>query len=498
MKSTRQNMKASGSDEGVGERTAAPGARTYLRLDILTAVAVVIGLVLVLATSRARRTEQFLAQLRAKGEKLTYRELTGGDSAITNPAPQVVTNAANAFEALDYSASDLDFSFFPRPGRMRVAWKQAAVPDKRPGKTVRWEELANYLQRASEPLEALREVLTTAPPEWGRRTNHSQASLQNFSSIDCARWLCAATISELHANQLELALRDLEVLGALVRADTLDYSLISAIVRTGVGHLGLWATWQAGQAEGWSDQQLERLQRTWADLDLPEAVEHGLLGERVCGIGYWEQFRRSDRRQVMGLFTGSPQARGSYKTALRLWVAWPAYKITSMDADEVLYLDTMGGAIDEARQIRAHRPWDRRKSKAAFAARINQTTRPLTRWRYTLSGAFLPNYTEVLEHAVRTETLRQLTLTAIAIKRYHLRHHSPPPDLAALVPEFLKSPTYDPMSGGPLRYRPGENGEFLLYSIGEDGQDDGGDPRPSAGSKLDLWEGRDAVFPSAE
>ena len=96
---------------------------------------------------------------------------------------------------------------------------------------------------------------------------------------------------------------------------------------------------------------------------------------------------------------------------------------------------------------------------------------------------------------MRAETLRQLTLTAIAIRRYQLCQGLLPPELASLTPQYLKTPTYDPMSGGSLRYRPGQNGDFLLYSVGEDGQDNGGEPQPISGDKPDLWEGRDAVWP---
>jgi hypothetical protein len=40
---------------------------------------------------------------------------------------------------------------------------------------------------------------------------------------------------------------------------------------------------------------------------------------------------------------------------------------------------------------------------------------------------------------------------------------------------------------------------FLLYSVGEDGRDDGGDPTPQEAKKRyrQIWDGRDAVWPSA-
>jgi hypothetical protein len=56
------------------------------------------------------------------------------------------------------------------------------------------------------------------------------------------------------------------------------------------------------------------------------------------------------------------------------------------------------------------------------------------------------------------------------------------------------------MSGKPLLYhlRPGEH-DFLLYSVGEDGKDDGGDPAQQSNKKSyrQIWDGRDAVWPSA-
>jgi hypothetical protein len=44
------------------------------------------------------------------------------------------------------------------------------------------------------------------------------------------------------------------------------------------------------------------------------------------------------------------------------------------------------------------------------------------------------------------------------------------------VPEFLSSVPLDPVDGEPLRYRRNGDGTFLLYSVGENGVDDGGDP----------------------
>jgi hypothetical protein len=74
------------------------------------------------------------------------------------------------------------------------------------------------------------------------------------------------------------------------------------------------------------------------------------------------------------------------------------------------------------------------------------------------------------------EVAKQATVTAVALKRYQLNHGNYPVDLNSLVPEFLPAVPLDPVDGQPLRYRPSADGTFLLYSVGENGKDDGGDP----------------------
>jgi len=137
------------------------------------------------------------------------------------------------------------------------------------------------------------------------------------------------------------------------------------------------------------------------------------------------------------------------------------------------------------------------------------------------------------------EIQRRLTVTAIALKRYQLRHGKYPADLAALTPEFIREVPLDPMDGKPLRYRllkgrqdvaqpprlfyslppppttvsngkaqPGaavphnESEEtFVLYSVGGNRQDDGGDPMRLSPNLLETvcdWPmmlGRDIVWP---
>ena len=99
---------------------------------------------------------------------------------------------------------------------------------------------------------------------------------------------------------------------------------------------------------------------------------------------------------------------------------------------------------------------------------------------------------------MRAETERSLVLTAIALTRYALRHGGLPESLSALVPQFLPSVPADYMDGQPLRFRREPGGSFVLYSVGEDGKDDGGDTslRPGKTNLRIFWERKDVVWPA--
>ena len=101
----------------------------------------------------------------------------------------------------------------------------------------------------------------------------------------------------------------------------------------------------------------------------------------------------------------------------------------------------------------------------------------------------------VFDKVMKVETTKQMTVTAIALKRYQLKHGNYPPHLNSLVPEFVSQVPLDPVDGQPLRYRRNPDGTFLLYSVGENGRDDGGNPSLKKGvtSTDYYWQDLDAL-----
>ena len=95
---------------------------------------------------------------------------------------------------------------------------------------------------------------------------------------------------------------------------------------------------------------------------------------------------------------------------------------------------------------------------------------------HSLASESIATLTEVVRKVMQVEVAKHAVMTAISLKRYQLKHETYPADLNSLVPEFLPAVPLDPVDGQLLRYRRNADGTFLLYSVGENGADDGGNP----------------------
>jgi hypothetical protein len=69
-----------------------------------------------------------------------------------------------------------------------------------------------------------------------------------------------------------------------------------------------------------------------------------------------------------------------------------------------------------------------------------------------------------------------LARIACALERYRLAHGDYPDTLDVLTPQFIEKLPPDIINGQPLHYRREANGQFILYSIGWNEEDDGGLP----------------------
>jgi len=82
------------------------------------------------------------------------------------------------------------------------------------------------------------------------------------------------------------------------------------------------------------------------------------------------------------------------------------------------------------------------------------------------------------------------TRVACALERNRLANGKFPETLDALSPQFIGKIPHDIIDGKPLRYKPTEGG-YVLYSVGWNQTDDGGEPawKTDKERSLDLTRG---------
>jgi hypothetical protein len=333
--------------------------------------------------------------------------------------------------------------------------------------------------------------------------------LPHLAKLKQTEILAAASASAaLHERKFSEASANLRMAVALVRRYQPEPLLISHLVRAAMVQIAVSATWEFLQADQWTDAQLAELQSDWQGVEFFDSSEACFVMERAMNIEALQLARKSyDELRNFGLasaasssnlFNGLADDPG--RTLHDLYERYPRYwawrRSWSYD-EELLSLQNCESTLKAIH---------RTELSGAFAPALKELDAALDRFKklhtnsishFMFGGQDSWRSNAVLKFA-NAELARRLLVTAIALKRYQLRHGKYPADLNALVPEFLRQVSVDLMDGQPLRYRPKPDGTFLLYSVGEDGEDNGGDPTPKepATTKFKVWyKAHDAVWP---
>jgi len=160
----------------------------------------------------------------------------------------------------------------------------------------------------------------------------------------------------------------------------------------------------------------------------------------------------------------------------------PALSVLIAPRDEMrrVYDELMDQAV-----LDMHKPlWeydDQRRSAAKFEKIIMSS--PMNQLRYLPIKIFMPALSSVRKVIQSEAGSRDGVMIGIALELYRRRHGDWPAALADLSPMFLPSVPVDRLTGKPLRYVLTEGGP-VVYSLGVDGDDDGGRPPVESNGKI--------------
>ncbi len=208
------------------------------------------------------------------------------------------------------------------------------------------------------------------------------------------------------------------------------------------------------------DDELLALQRLLGHEAAFPALLVVTRGERTVTHETLEAVEAGDTslREVLG--TG-PRLEG-----LRKW-AFGWYLRDRFRADHPRLLELMTRRVREA-QLPPH---EQIAAEQAFAAEARALPQDALAAR-----TFLPALDKFAAAERRRLAQVRCLIAALAAERYRLAHGAWPEALDGLVPAELTEVPLDPFDGQPLHYRRTPEG-VVVYSVGEDGKDDGGKVR---------------------
>jgi len=413
---------------------------------------------------------QWKAAAAAKGEKLSLKELV---SPVTSETTSAMARLTGAVSRLQVSAADpsvISPMSPAAPGFAKVAWAQDSLDVAR-SRTASWADFAVQMRQNAEALEEIRAVLRNPPrsPSYDMLDPFGPSGPPLVAKRRAAYWLWGATADALHRGALDEALTNLHAMVAFTKMNDEESLLVNQMVLVAVAGLAMGATWEALQAPGWDEARLTRLQEDWERVALLSRFERTLQLERAWGLACFE-YARTNHQAASRSFRGSfgINSTDTLAQAFNKDVFLPVWQKTWSKHDELVYLRGTDKVLETIRKASASRSY---AEPRAFLAGWTQQSF-LDQFRFPLSDALVPNWGKALRAVMLKETLRQMVLTALAIKRYQLKHGEPPESLQRLLPEFLRERPCDYMAGTTLLYERKPNGSFILYSVGENGRDE--------------------------
>jgi len=287
-----------------------------------------------------------------------------------------------------------------------------------------------------------------------------------------SQYLRLKAAAELADDQSNAALADIKLSFRISEAIETEPFLISQLVRVSMVYINLLPVWDGLVDHRWNDAQLAELDQILARTDLLADYQTGMSGERVCSVWSVDFLHQTgDFNSLGGLNDNRSPSFGDQlleangKLLFRLTpTGWFDQNKLSLARMHVNYIRPL---VDVDQQLVS--PRKSSEARAAVESQALQIT------PYDLfSRLLVPALDRAAQKFAAVQTHVNLARIAVALERYRLARGEFPISLDALNPTFLKAVPHDIINGQPLKYRRTDNGRFVLYSVGWNGTDDGG------------------------
>jgi hypothetical protein len=334
------------------------------------------------------------------------------------------------------------------------------------------EMLERYIQTNSQALKLLHEAASVAECRYPIDLSQGLfAAMPHIADVraDCLL-LCSEAILRANEGDPNGATRAIEA--GLRVACSLDHEpvILSHMVQMSMVSWAATSLEWALNAVAFPQEQLARLNRAFGSIHADDGLLRAIVGDRCLFLAVFEkpQLLSSEHR-----FPKPPPAA--------LLEMYGAVGLAARGG--TIFLDYMEECLRIARLPAFQRPAVIKAQEAR-----DRYSRKGILWKLA-DARDMPMI--MMGHRRKHVAQLEMAMTLLALERYRLVHASLPETLDQLVADYLVAVPTDPFDGAPLRYQRFDRG-FLVYSVGEDGKDDGGNPEPRKTEKSgETW---DLVF----
>ena len=268
--------------------------------------------------------------------------------------------------------------------------------------------------------------------------------------------------AELEDNQPDKALDDIKLFLRVTDSISNSRFLISHLVRLAMLSIVLEPVYQGLTEHRWSDAQLAELERLLAGENLLVDYVSAMNGEKICAIDAFEKQQLTRQFKTMDNSSGTNQI----VTVNLRWTPSAFFYQTELACAEmydqfVLPLVNLTNRTISPSQLR-HNETMMKDKMTSFSPYKTQALM-----------LFPAVSKSVIKFAV-IQTDLDLARVAGALERFRLAHGDYPESLDQLTPQFIAQLPHDIINGQPLQYHRAADNKYVLYSVGWNEVDDGG------------------------
>ena len=282
-------------------------------------------------------------------------------------------------------------------------------------------------------------------------------------------------LAELGGGETAKAFDDVQLLLRLNDALRQEPLLITHLVSLATMNPTLQPIYEGLARRQWSDAQLAELEEELAAKDFLADYRKAMRGELGFALASLENERRTRK-------TIEDSSDTNKITAISFWLMPSAFFYQNELASARLNEQVCAPLVDLEKRIAS--PEGERRAEGVVRAEMHHY-QPYK----ILALMNFPDISRSVEIFAMTQVYADLAQVACALERYRLAQGGYPETLESLVPRFIAKLPHDIINGQPLHYRRAPDGKFILYSVGWNEKDDGGQPGATKRGAVDRKKG---------